>query len=529
MLDAKQLHPYQKKAALHQLYNDRSMLWLDMGLGKTVITLSTIEHRIRSGQVKKVLIFGPVRVIHGVWAREAAKWSHTQHLRFSVVHGTPRQRSAALHVDADVYLCNYENMAWLAQYLLDWYVEPEAPFPFQMVVYDEITKVKKSTSKRIAGGEKTIKAKYKPSAFAGSLSLKKLRDKYTCSNDDLVRSGHAICTAEEAIVRYPGWRRVMHLFPFTTGLTGTPAPNGYLDLHGQFLVIDNGERLGTHITHYKESYFMQDYMGWSWTVSELGARMIESKIADITIKMDAADYLDLPPVTVNNVMVDIPDEQRLRYAEIEKEMFTRLDTGTEVEVFNRSAVANKCLQFCNGAVYTDTELKTWEPVHDAKLDALEDIIEEAGGEPVLLAYNFVPDAKRIMDRFKSIKPVNIADVKPKDMPKLLDRWARKEIPLLIGHPASMGHGTDGLQDGGHIMVMYGLNWDLELYLQFRKRLDRQGQTKPVMLHQILCRDSYDLVVLDAIRHKASTETDLKASIDRYRSGSLRGDGELSFI
>jgi len=524
-----QLHDYQRKAILHQLYHDDSMLWLDMGLGKTVITLSTIEHRMRAGQVRKTLIFGPVRVIHAVWAREAAKWSHVRDLRFSVAHGSERERIRALNINADIYLCNYENMAWLANYLLDTYIHKGKPIPFDMIVYDEVTKVKKSTSKRVAGGQKKVPAKYKMTPFAGGNGMKKLMERTGWDENRVVEMGYARLLVPEHKVHYDGWRQLIDHFKYRTGLTGTPAPNGYLDLHGQFLVVDGGERLTEYISHYRDAYFVKSFCGWGYEPSDPGKAWIEHKIADITIKMDAKDYLDLPPVTVNNLMVDIPASLRPQYDQIEADMFTRLDTGTEVEVFNKASVANKCLQFCNGAVFTDSELKTWEPVHDAKLDALEDVMEEANGKPVLVGYNFTPDAERIMKRFKAYKPVKLADIAPSKMPKLIRDWNSGRIKMLIGHPASMGHGVDGLQDTGHIMVLFGLNWDMELYIQFRKRLDRQGQTHPIMLHQILCNDSYDLVVLDTLRRKRDDEDGLKDSIDRYRQGKLAGDGELSFL
>jgi len=493
LLKPNDLYDYQRECVLHQLYNNETMLWLQMGLGKTPITLTTIVDRMRAGQVQKTLIFGPLRVIQSVWQREAVKWEHTKHLRFSVVHGTKVKRSRALFADADVYLCNYEAMTWLSQELDHYYISQGRPLPFQMVVYDEVSKLKNSTAQRMKGGNKIIKDK----------------------------AGY------EHKIKVHGWRRMIPHFIYRSGLTGTPAPNGYLDLFGQYLAVDNGTRLGEFVTHFKDSYFASDYNGWKYTPTEQGKKWIESKIADITKKMDAADYLDLPDVSTTNIMVDLPDKCRKSYAELEKNMFAQLDSGTEIEVFSRSSVSNKCLQFCNGSPYTD-EHGTHEAIHDVKLDALEDILEEAAGQPVLCSYSFKADAKRIMQKFKKYKPVNLTDTKSSLTGDVIDRWNNGQIKLLIGHPASMGHGIDGLQQSGSIIVWYGVNWSLELYEQMNGRLFRTGQTKPVSIIRILCNDTVDLAVTDAIDNKFEDQEGLKRSLSRYRNKDVSLE-EISFI
>lgn len=494
MLEPKQLYDYQKTAVLHQLQHPKSMLWLGMGLGKTVVTLTTMVDRMRAGQMNKTLIFGPLRVVHGVWAREARKWSHTKHLRCIVLAGTPAQRLKALFSEGDVYLCNYENMNWLAEQLKFYYIDQDKPLPFQMAVYDEVTKLKNSQSVRMKGGKR----------------------------EKLDKRGFP------EIVKSTGWKKVMDHFTFTTGLTGTPASNGYMDLFGQYLAIDGGERLGTTITHYRENYFSSDYMGYTYDITAPGKQWIEHKISDITLKMDTRDYLDLPAVKEVNIMVDLPDKARKHYNEMEAKMFTALDTGTELEVFSRSSVSNKCLQICNGTPYTDLE-GAWEKLHDAKLDALEDVLEEAGGRPVLCSYSFKADAERIMKRFKKYKPVNMTATAAKDTEKVIDRWNSGKIKLIIGHPASMGHGIDGLQDSGSILVWFGLNWSLELYEQMNKRIDRPGQNDPVQLIRILCRDTLDLAVADALMRKEDDQQGLKDSIQRYRRGVVTNDLEMSFM
>lgn len=490
------MYQYQLQAYGHMVHHESSMLWLGTGMGKTPTTLTTIEYRRQQGAVKKTLVFGPLRVIQAVWAREARKWSHLQHLRFSVVHGTKEKRLRALFANADIYLCNYENMNWLAEVLDHYYLSQGKPLPFEMVVYDEVTKCKNSTSKRVAGGKRDIKA----------------------PNGDT----HA--------VKVTGWRKVMNHFKFRVGLTGTPASNGYLDLHGQYLVLDGGQRLGEYVTHYKASYFESDYMGWGCKPTELGKAAIEQKIADITLKMDSKDYLDLPAVKVSNVMVDLPAKARRIYDEVEARMFAELDKGNQIELFSKNTISNKCLQICGGSPYTnEVGSGDWTALHDAKLEALDEIIEEAGGSPVLCSYNFVPDAERIMQRFKGLKPVNMTKTASSKTETVIQQWNDGKIRLLVGHPASMSHGIDGLQDSGHTLAWFGLPWSSELYDQMNARLDRNGQKHPVTIARILCNNTVDLAVADALSRKYDDQEGLKSSLDRYRRGIVNNDLEFSFL
>jgi SNF2 family DNA or RNA helicase len=494
LLKPQQLFDYQKECCLHMLYNDDVMLWLQMGLGKTPITLTSIVDRMRAGQVRKTLIFGPLRVIQAVWHREALKWEHTRHLRFSIMHGDIHKRRRALFADADIYLCNYENMNWLAQELAHYYVSQKRPIPFDMVVYDEVSKLKNSTTMRMAGG----------------------------TRDRVDAHGH------EHKIKVLGWRRMKDLFKYRVGLTGTPASNGYLDLHGQFLAVDGGKRLGEYITNYKDSYFISDYNGWGFTPTAEGKQLIEHQISDITKKMDAKDYLDMPASKVTNVLVELPPKARKAYDEVEAEMFTMLDTGSEIEVFSKSSISNKCLQFANGSPYTDLN-GNWEALHDAKLKALDDILEEAAGRPVLCSYSFKSDAARIMKQFKSLHPVNMTDTPSSQTEKVINDWNSGKIKLLIGHPASMGHGIDGLQESGSIVVWYGVNWSLELYEQMNGRVDRQGQKQPVSIIRILCADTVDLAVADAIERKFDDQEGLKAALQRYRDGITTNDLSVNFF
>lgn len=496
MLVPQQLHDYQKEAVLHCLYNDKSMLWLQMGLGKTAIALTAMVDRMRAGQVKKVLVLGPLRVVQSVWSREAIKWSHTQHLRFRVIGGNKERRQRDLFADADVYLCNYENLNWLAEALHTFYIKRGLPFPFDMVVYDEVTRMKSSTSVRIGGGKRERK----------------------CAK-----------TGRSVVVKRTGWRSVMPYFKYRIGLTGTPVPNGYKDLHGQYLALDDGQRLGEYKTHFEDSYFTKDFNGWGMTVTDLGRQLIEQKIGDITIKMDAKDHLkSLPEIMVSNVVVRMPPSVAGLYDKMEKEMFVELDSGGNVEVFTRASAALKCLQIANGALYMGEGLG-YEEVHKAKLDALEEIIENANGSPVLVAYSFKSDAERIMARFKKLKPVNLSGIASKDTGRVIDNWKAGKVSLLIGHPMSMGHGIDGLQEAGSIAVWFGPNYSLELYDQFNARLHRQGQTRPVSVLRIVTEDTLDFAVLEALETKAGDEASIKAAISRYRATKTGQHPARTFI
>jgi SNF2 family DNA or RNA helicase len=463
MLTPDLLHGYQQKAVNFQCTHPNSMLWLDMGLGKTVITLTSVAHLVKTQFLKGVLIVAPIRVIRLVWRQEAAKWKHTEHLKFSMVTGTKDQRTRALLRPADIYMINYENLGWLAETLQTYFVKKDKPMPFNGVVWDEISKCKNSATNRVK-------------------AVKKILDK----------------------------------FDWTTGLTGTPASNGYKDLHGQFLVVDKGTRLGVSKTAFRTRFYKKvgPYKEVPYEDTE---DTIKKLIGDITLEMSAEDYNPLPDLMVNDVEIEMPDALRARYEKMEKEFFLVLDSGKEVEAFNQASLTNKCLQFSNGAMYPVAGMPLWEPVHDLKLEALEDILDEAQGSPVLCSYAYRSDAARIMDKFKHLDPINLTDCKSESsLTNAMHRWKSGDCSLMIGHPASMGHGIDGLQNNGHILVWYGLNWSLDLYSQFNARVRRQGQGVPVICHRIMCQDTLDQAQALALDAKATTEAGLRKAIKEYR-------------
>lgn len=441
------------------------MLWLDMGLGKTIITLTALVQRINYMQVFGTLIVAPLRVCQTVWMQEAANWSHTRHLRFRLIHGDPNTRDSAARTWGDVWLLNYENLQWFTEIMQAFYLSRGKYLPFNNLILDEVSKMKDPNSKRF-----------------GALN------------------------------------QLLPYIPYRTGLTGTPAANGYGDLFGQFLAIDDGQRLGHTITDFRTNYCQQDGYGYSkYTVKEEMNSQIEAAISDITISMDQRDYLDLPDVIINDIWVEMPAKAMQAYKKLEDEMWIELESGVEIEVANAAAKCNKCLQAANGALYIEPGLRDWDVLHDAKLEALEDILEEAAGKPVLLCYEFQHDLERILKKFKKARAFK-GGMSLDQINALMSDWNAGKIPLLCGHPDSMGHGLN-LQYGGHIMVWYGLNWSLDLYQQANARLGRQGQKHPVQIHRLLTRGTMDHVQVTRLEAKDRTQQGLRSAIEEYRKNA----------
>ncbi len=456
------LRPYQDEDAASIVENESMMIWSDVGLGKTAIALTAMVRLFNSLTVHGCLVVAPLAVVKAVWRQEAAEWEHTQHVTFSVVHGgdgngaqTEAARVEALNTPAMVYLINYEGLPWLVDRLAK-----EGRIPFNMAVYDEVTKMKNG---------------YKRASRRGK-SMGKL----------------------------------LPLMDRVVGLTGTPAPNGYLDLYGQYLFVDKGARLGTSRTAYRDQHFMADYMGYNWSLRAGAKEQITGSIADITRERKKEDYLDLPPVVEQDRKVLLSSEERKAYDELEKEFFVALDGGGEVEAFNKASLSNKCRQFANGACYDTEERTKWHHTSDAKLNSLKELVEELGDEPVLISYNFKHDLERI----KKAIPGAVS-VKDGPIEEIVARWNRGEIKVLLGHPASMGHGLN-LQFGGHYLVMFGCNWDLELYQQVIGRLDRPGQKNTVFVIRLLAENTVEDAVSESIKYKAEEQVSLREAVKNYR-------------
>lgn len=438
-------HNYQQYAIDYILTHPIVAAILDMGLGKTVITLTAIEQLIYdSFEIKKVLVVAPLRVARNTWPNEIKKWEHLSNLTYSVAIGTPAERLAALKADVDIVIINRENLAWL----LD---QDKKYLNFDMAVLDEL-----SSFKAASGRTK---------AFI------KLR---------------------------PRLKRVV-------GLTGTPSSNGLMDLHYEFRCLDMGERLFRFIGQYRNAFFKPDRKNgnivYSYKPLPFAEEEIYKRISDITISMKAIDHLDMPELITTEYPVILDENERAKYDEMKNDLIIQLPEG-EVTAANAAALSNKLSQMANGAVYSDDE--GIMNIHDRKLDALEDIIESANGKPILVAYWYKHDLERILKRLEKLKVVH----EKISTNESIDRWNKGEIAVGLIHPASAGHGLN-LQEGGSTLVWFGLTWSLELYQQTNARLWRQGQTaQTVVVEHIICKDSIDERVMKALEGKDTTQKSL---------------------
>lgn len=447
-----QPHSYQKHAIDKVIENEKYGLFLDMGLGKTVSTLTAFSE-LQLLDTEKMLVIAPLNVAKDTWADEISKWEHLKHLRVSKILGTPMQRIAALNKDADIYITNKENTKWLCeQYKKDW--------PFDMIVIDELSTFKNPSSQRF----KAIKKK-------------------------------------------------LPLVKRFVGLTGTPSPNSLLDLWAQVYLIDRGERLETAFSRYREKYFrathqVSDHV-YNWELREGSEDLIYKQIEDIALSMKASDYLDMPERIDTKQVVTLSNKERKLYDELEKYYILEDETDGTVVAQSGASLSQKLLQLSNGAVYTDDE--EVRHIHDRKLDKLEEIIEEAQGQPILLFYNFRHDRDRILERFDAVLTLDDTNYK--------DKWNSGKAKILLAHPASAGHGLN-LQQGGHIIVWFGLTWSLELYQQANARLYRQGQEHTTIIHHIMTDNTIDQRVYKALQNKELTQDELmkaiKARIDKYK-------------
>ena len=446
MLSRNNLHAYQNKAVDFILENKRVQLFLDLGLGKTVSTLTAISDLSDSFAINRVLIIAPLRVANTVWKQEADKWSHTNNLDIKICTGSEKNRIAALMSPAQIIVINRENIKWLVDFLclhgtkynIDKWI-------FDTVVIDESSSFKNPSSQRFK-------------------ALKRI----------VPKTEHMVL------------------------LTGTPAPNGLLDLWSQSYLVDCGKTLGRNMTAYKQRYFDTDYMGYTLTPKKESKRIIEDLISPYTLSMQAEDYLDLPKRIDITINVEVPNKTMKAYKEFEKDLFVNIG-GDEIEALSAGVLANKLLQFANGAVYTDDQ-HNYNELYTGKLDALSDIIEDNSGENILLAYNYKSDLERILKRFPN------AVVLSKSGEELPD-WNAGKIKLMVCHPASAAHGLN-LQHGSSLMVWFGLNWSLELYQQFCARLHRQGQTKPVRIFHLVASETIDEKVMLVLANKDAVQSSL---------------------
>ena len=439
-------HDYQAYAIDYIENHPIASVFLDMGLGKTSITLTAINNLLFDRfEVHKVLVIAPLRVARDTWTAEVDKWDHLQDLICSVAVGPEAQRRAAFLRQADVYIINRENLQWLIE-------ESGIPFDFDMIVIDELSSFKNHNTKRFK-------------------ALLKVRPKVS---------------------------RIV-------GLTGTPASNGLMDLWAEFRILDMGQRLGRFITKYRMDYFMPDKRNgqiiYSYKPLPNAEEAIYGQISDITISMKSTDHLQMPELVSNEYTVQLSEAEREHYEELKRDLVLTLDDG-EITASNAASLSGKLSQMANGAIYDDDGNVV--QIHDRKLDALEDIIEAANGKPVLVAYWFKHDLLRITERLERLKiPYSRLDDSTS-----IRKWNNGEIPVALIHPASAGHGLN-LQSGGSTLVWFGLTWSLELYQQTVARLWRQGQTSgTVVVQHIISKGTIDERILKALSLKEHTQTAL---------------------
>ncbi len=435
-------YDYQTFATNFVLEHPACGLILDMGLGKSVITLTALwSLLLDSFDVGKVLVVAPKRVAENTWPTELKKWEHLDGLTWSLVLGSEKDRRAALQRRAKIYIINRENVTWLVD---------NYRWDFDTLVIDELSSFKSSKAQRFR-------------------ALKRVR---------------------------PRISRVI-------GLTGTPQPNGLLDLWPQMYLLDMGQRLGRFVGGYRERFFLPDKRNreviYSYKPKEGAEEKIYELISDICISMKAADYLDMPELVASRGEVQMNAKEQKLYEGFERDMVLHLKDG-DLDAVNAAALSGKLVQMANGAVYGEN--RKVHHIHDRKLDALEDIIEAANGKPLLVAYWYKHDLERIRQRF---------EVRTIDTPKDIADWNEGKIPVALIHPASAGHGLN-LQDGGSTIVWFGLTWSLELYQQLNARLWRQGQKHTVVIQHIVAAGTHDEDIMNALEKKDMSQTALIAAV-----------------
>lgn len=450
-------HAYQKYC-INRLIADPALgLLLDMGLGKTVVTLTAINDlKYNRFLVNKILVIAPKKVAESTWSKEAAKWEHLNKLRIIPVLGTLANRVKALNTPSDIWVINRENVQWLVEYYRN-------AWPFDMVVVDESSSFKNHQAKRFK----------------------------------------ALTWVRKAIKRI-------------VILTGTPAPNGLLDLWAQVYLLDEGERLGKKITHFRARYFDPDQRDrervFTYAPKDGADGVIQNLIGDICVSMKSEDYLDLPDCISVTVPVVLDKKAQEHYDSMEKQMLLEID-GATIDAGSAAVLTNKLLQLCNGAIY-DADRNVID-VHDCKIEAFMELVEGLNGKPALVFYNFKHDLARIHKALASTG-LRIRELRT---PQDETDWNNKQVDILLAHPASAAYGLN-LQHGGNHVIWFGLNWSLELYQQANKRLHRQGQTEKVIIHHLAVEGGVDEDVIAALEDKGATQDrlmeSLKARIGKYR-------------
>jgi len=447
-------HQYQHNAVQFMLENGSGQLWLEPGLGKTSITLEAVRQLLNSSAIKKVLIVAPLRPSYAVWPVEVEKWDNFKNLTISVLHGPHKDK--ILHDKSIIHVINFEGLQWLSATLRRLNIK----LPYDMLVVDEISYLKNTRTQRFK-------------------SLNPMLDHFK--------------------------RRF--------GLTGSPAPNGLMDIFGPQLVVDRGATFGRYITHYRANYFYPTgYGGYTWALQTDAEQKIYDALSGKVLRMAAKDYLDLPELIINKVYIELPPDARKTYNELEKKLLTDIELG-QVTAATAAVAIGKCQQIANGAVYLDGEERTVQHVHDAKLEAVQDIVEELSGQPCLIGYHFKHDLERLKKVYPDA-PVIGSGVSGDQLTGIINKWNLGLTPVLLAHPQSAGHGLN-LQGAGHAVIWFSNTWSLEIYEQFVRRLWRQGQRNNIIVHQMIARKTVDEAIIKAIETKDKTQQSLLNAIKEY--------------
>ena len=449
-------HEYQKEAVKFLVEKGSAALWLDPGLGKTAVVLSAFRILKLKGLAKKMLVIAPLRPVHGVWPPEAKKWEQFADYSVGVLHGGTKAK--VLKQQHDIYVINFEGLGWLSSQLngKDW--------PFQILTVDEISYMKNTQTQRF----KTIKP---------------LLDKFD--------------------------RR--------WGLTGSPAPNSLLDIFGPQLILDQGATFGPYISRFRTEYFFPSgYGGYEWKLQSDGEARIHAALAGKVLRMAALDHLDLPELTYNDIMVDLPPNARKLYDAFENNLTVELNSGN-VTAVNAAVAVMKGQQIDNGGSYLDDDgsgnARISTHLHDAKTEAVLDLVEELSGQPCIIGYHFAHDLERLKAAFPNA-PIIGSGVVGHKLDSIIDDWNVGKTSVLLAHPMSAGHGLN-LQGTGHAVIWYSLTWSLEIYEQFIRRLWRQGQKNHIVVHHIMAKDTIDEAIMMAIRRKDKTQQTLLTAVRDY--------------
>jgi SNF2 family DNA or RNA helicase len=464
-----------KRAVRKMLENPAFAQLLDPGLGKTAITLAAFDILREQGIVRRMLVIAPLRVCYDVWPAEMKKWKDFNHLQWTLLHGPKKEER--LKGDADVFIMNPEGVDWLAQTVKKKGKKLESTREWdwpEMLVVDESTRFKHH------------------------------------------KTG-----------RFKSMDTILGNFERRYDLTGTPAPNGYHDLWGQFYLLDHGERLGENISWFRRKWFVQTWEGHGWEIRDEDAeREIEERIADISLRLAAEDYLKLPPLIQKNIGVELSTAVKAKYLQLEKEFFLQM-AGGEVTATNAGVRSSKLRQAANGRVYLDDDDQVVEDagadavhergrkigkLHKAKVEALRDLTDELQGQPLMVAYEFRHDLDALQDEFGKNVPVLGAGTTPTKGRNITRAWNQGRVPLLFAHPQSAGHGLN-LQDGGNNICWFSLTWNLEHHTQLIRRQWRLGQKKPVFVYYLLAKGTIDAHVAETVADKDATQKKLLAALN----------------